>query len=449
MAVASFYSFLWESISSKGSTFELHAALETGKYIKRASENEFFWLILICMKLLLYILTVTLGFQLSAQDWTTINSFSDLGIWAPWAGFKLDAYRNDLWFVNETFGPACLHLNTGLVSDVTYSGVGGDFDMAFTPDHVYFMAEFSGLYHVNTDYTISNTYFANNNYRVYQNGDTVYMVLDNSQYLAHTETGSLIFPMGFKKITAKGLWKYPSNEINSSLRKYTGIGASGYEHYSIIDSEYFCGLFNDIKFSPYSDTVYVGCARGITYAYNYDFLDTISPFNTTNMPAANVFEFEFDKENRIWATFGDSNNIPFAIARLDGSTWTNIYTAANSPIDFSKYRGMEIDTNGNIWVAENTKLHVWGTQTPQWLSVNEQHSLDVAVYPNPAQDVLTIDLPSAALARIQIQNELGQTLTTVTVESEQAQLDVSDLASGVYYVIIRSENGSAVKRVVK
>lgn len=449
MAVASFYSFLWESISSKGSTFELHAALETGKYIKRASENEFFWLILICMKLLLYILTVTLGFQLSAQNWTTLNSAVGMGIAPPWAGFKLDAYRNDLWFVNKTFGPACLHLNTGLVSDVTYSGVGGDFDMAFTPDHVYFMAKFSGLYHVNADYTITNTYFANYNYHVYQNGDTVYMITDNSYVLAHTETGSILNQSGFYQITAKGTMFYPSLNVGSSLMKYTGFGTSGYQFYASLDQEYFCPQYNDIKFSPYSDTVYVGCARGITYACNYDFLDTISPFNTTNMPAANVFEFEFDKENRIWVTFGDSNNIPFAIARLDGSIWTNIYTAANSPIDFSKYRGMEIDTNGNIWVAENTKLHVWGTQTPQWLSVNEQHSLDVAVYPNPAQDVLTIDLHSAALARIQIQNELGQTLTTVTVESEQAQLDVSDLASGVYYVIIRSENGSAVKRVVK
>ena len=400
------------------------------------------------MKTLLFTLCILFSYQVAAQDWTTLSSAVGMGIAPPWAGFKLAAYRNDLWFVNETYGPACLHLNNGTVNDVTYSGVGGDFDMAFTPGNVYFMAEFSGLYHVNTDYTISNTYFANYNYRVYQNGDTVYMVLDNSQYLAHTETGSLIVPLGFERIVAKGAYKYPSNFINGLLSKYTGVSGNGYEFYDLIDSEYFCPQFNDIKFSPYSDTVYVGCSRGITFAYNYDFLDTISPYNTTNMPAANVFEFEFDKQNRIWATFADSNNAPFALARLDGSTWTNVYTAANSPIDFTKYRGMEIDTNGNVWVAENTRLHVWGTQTPLWLSVSELETFDVELYPNPVQDVVTVLLPVSETVILELRNDLGQIVYNSQQQASEVLIGMQDFPAGVYTLTVKTAKGLALKRIV-
>ncbi len=404
------------------------------------------------MRYLVLFILFQFSTQLQAQTWTTLNTMQ-MGNAAASPGFKLDVYRNDLWYLSYDFSApykiSCFHLSDGSVDVI--DALSANSDVAFTPASRFFMSFASGLYKVNSDFTLTNKYSGDYNSALFQNGDTIYMPMaEPSGLLRYTENGWLITLPAFKLICAKDSQFYPANSTDGSLRKYTGNGASGYESYSTIDDQYICGLFNDIKFSPYSDTIYVACAAGISVGVNYDFVDSITPDNTTNMPSANVLEFEFDLENRMWACFGDVNGDAFALARLDGDTWTNYYDANNSPITFDTYKGMEIDTTGNLWVAATTKTYLLDLgETPLWLGTSELKEEFISLAPNPATEQCELSFPDAEERVVTVMTVQGQVLETHVTQTNSFSMDLTGLAKGNYLVVITSSKGKTVKPLNK
>lgn len=78
-----------------------------------------------------------------------------------------------------------------------------------------------------------------------------------------------------------------------------------------------------------------------------------------------------------------------------------------------------------------------------------QHSLDqVMVYPNPCNDVVMVKLvEETALVQCEVLNTCGQILKNVQLIDNQ--IDLADLPRGIYLILIRTENRSTVKRIVK
>ena len=74
-----------------------------------------------------------------------------------------------------------------------------------------------------------------------------------------------------------------------------------------------------------------------------------------------------------------------------------------------------------------------------------QNKPDVAVYPNPVQNVLNIKIDQA-IKSVEIYNMQGQKVKVSNV----SQIDLSGLHSGMYLVRIEDENnGVATKRIIK
>ena len=387
------------------------------------------------MKRLLLIILLIIAGSVQAQSWQTIRLNTTLGIYAPYDCFKLNPYTNDLWFCNNEMVASLSPTGERRFMDMTgVSDLPADHDLAFTPAYTYFADEIYGLFRINNDYSKTQVY--NDIYvgKVFSNGDTIYMGLTNPNgYLSYTSNGIISSTIPFERIEAKRDIKYGAYNLNSSFMKYTGIGTSGYSYYSTIDNEHFCGQFHDAKFSRLTDTFYVSCTQGITKAINYDFNDSIVPSNTINMPSANVIEFEFDDQDRLWAVFGDANDVPFAFARLDGNEWTNRYDASNCPINFAAYKGLEIDTLGNLWVSESFYLHTLLTpNSPVWLGTQELALETLEAYPNPAEDQVTIKLPNVG-GRLQVADLSGVVLLEEKVLTEQElSLDISSWMPGCY-----------------
>jgi ligand-binding sensor domain-containing protein len=205
---------------------------------------------------------------------------------------------------------------------------------------------------------------------------------------------------------------------------------------------------NTMRFQRFTDSIYVGTTKGLMFAFNYDVLDTITPNNTTNMPSPNVLEIEFDHFDSLWAVFGDVNDVPFAIAKLEGSTWTNVFDASNSPIDFSNFLGLEIDTLGNLWVADNMALHTLLTpNSPSWLGLNDNELVqNLNVYPNPATDQLTISSSTVNKNNYILFDPQGRKVLEGSLTGTTTQLDLSKLARGNYLLQI-GEKKTSVKLV--
>ncbi len=69
---------------------------------------------------------------------------------------------------------------------------------------------------------------------------------------------------------------------------------------------------------------------------------------------------------------------------------------------------------------------------------------DIKLYPNPASDILTIGLDNYEFESLTIYNSLGQPV----LKSNNTQVAVSTLATGIYYVAVLTTKGSGVKKLV-
>lgn len=85
------------------------------------------------------------------------------------------------------------------------------------------------------------------------------------------------------------------------------------------------------------------------------------------------------------------------------------------------------------------------------LGVNENLTSRFSVFPNPASNLVKISSDSNTLVDgVKITDLNGRTVKTVSLNKvANAEINISDLASGVYLMNISSENGTATKKIVK
>ena len=328
------------------------------------------------MKIVSIILSFLISCNFLAQEWKSIERQTKYLI-TPYQQYSFNPYTNDLWFVQ--YNKTTVLKNDGSVleygvNELGYLGGGYKIKFAFTQNKIYFAKYYFGLYEFNG--SLPNLLFSCTDFdQLSNNKDTIYLTIPFEPYLKYINYQNYNLLYYARKIISKNNFFYKAGSNDGSLVKITGTGIDDYEYYSQIDNEYICPQFHDIKFSRLTDTLYVACKQGISFAYNYDFLDTITPNNTVNMPSANVLEMEFDHLDHLWAVFGDTNDKPFSIAMLENDTWINYFDLNNSPIyfdapfDVNYFLQMEIDTLGNIWVCDKNNLHtLLSTTTPAWVA---------------------------------------------------------------------------------
>jgi hypothetical protein len=151
-----------------------------------------------------------------------------------------------------------------------------------------------------------------------------------------------------------------------------------------------------------------------------------------------------------------------------GSTWTTVFdkaganlaTGANTTsnyiadayetqsIDLSQFAGQEkvivkfaftSNYGNNIWI-DNINI----SNQPAGIEENEDNS--IAIFPNPAKDVLNIT-SEKAINQIDVYDVNGKLVKSYT--NVNNTINVKDLATGVYMLNITTEDGQVSKKIVK
>ncbi len=83
------------------------------------------------------------------------------------------------------------------------------------------------------------------------------------------------------------------------------------------------------------------------------------------------------------------------------------------------------------------------------LSNEDQNLANIQLYPNPANNIVTLKLPNVIHGSVKFYNVLGKEVLSSEISSATTQIDVTELKSGIYLAKIQTENQSIVKKIVK
>ncbi|MDR1793491.1 MAG: T9SS type A sorting domain-containing protein [Bacteroidales bacterium] len=175
--------------------------------------------------------------------------------------------------------------------------------------------------------------------------------------------------------------------------------------------------------------------------YTFPTVYYIKNTSANDLPAGTILQTTF-----YWAgnELGSANDTLKKLLEKDSITgWLR-----GIQVEVMKYA--ESQQNGNQLCAKVTKVDGADVSTTEAcytvsfsnpLAVEEMALTSMSVYPNPANDILTIEL--AENANVSVFNVTGQQVLTNALSAGTNRLDVSTLAEGLYFMKIQS--GSAIK----
>ena len=152
--------------------------------------------------------------------------------------------------------------------------------------------------------------------------------------------------------------------------------------------------------------------------------------------------FAFDKKGNIWiATSG-------GVSKFDGTNWTT-YTIQDGLIN-NLVTDIAIDSKGNKWFGTYSGVSKLADNDITVIKTLT-NTYDVRLYPDPVIDKLNVVLSKPVTEmRIALFSLNGVQLFSTKTNSNNAELDLSQVASGIYLVkIIISGECVLAKQVVK
>jgi lysophospholipase L1-like esterase len=143
------------------------------------------------------------------------------------------------------------------------------------------------------------------------------------------------------------------------------------------------------------------------------------------------------------------NKVNREIANEMGIVYFNITPISRQVISKPEYLASDnLHPSGKMY-AEWIKLILAGSDVEMMTSnsSNNKKTKTPVVYPNPAQDIITLELPHSATS-VSIYNSLGVLIWQRQSTRKDFRIDVSNWEEGVFYYRVRSQNTSNSGKLV-
>jgi len=417
------------------------------------------------MRYLIYLLLITSVHTSHAQEWTPVLSspYTPLGFvkngngWRP-GNFYFGVNPSDgsIWFAWDNY----IH---GFDAQGNYfkfddsnvpvfdgnTAVSTIVQIGFTTTGVFAVDRYIGLMRYDgQDWTILSTWDYGNS--ISTDKDSIWVANDDFGYVTWKDgfTQEHNNPTQFDRIVSRNgdMWGSPGYD-SGTIYRIDGVSLTPFyadSHGYLLDNSNI-----SFKFSPVTDTLFTAGEKGISLMYGGAFIDTLTVYNTVNMPSGTIREIEIDQSNNIWALFGTdhSNHSSIAYYDFDLNTWTLIYNNQNSPIDWDGRVSIELDSQGNLYALDNTDLHVLKVNNwPQWLNTPELNYEGLTVYPNPSDGDIHVSVGDGTeINRVIIRDVHGRIISDLPLSST-IHLNCE---SGIYFVhFLRNNEAIEVRKVM-
>ncbi len=154
--------------------------------------------------------------------------------------------------------------------------------------------------------------------------------------------------------------------------------------------------------------------------------------------AHTIFKFDFPSINLL-----DSSHHN----QCDGMLMFNINTKKGLPDSTTIFNKAGIFFDYNPAILTNTVENIICATCELSTKSTIKHTTEI--FPNPASDVLTIEMNKNAFSSVTIMNEMGQVLIKEQLTLMQTNVDIKMLPAGFYYLNLKGDNGIMVKKFVK
>jgi hypothetical protein len=156
--------------------------------------------------------------------------------------------------------------------------------------------------------------------------------------------------------------------------------------------------------------------------------------------------------NLTLTTINTSVNVSGATltAAQAGAQYIWIDCETETPIAGENGQSYTATANGNykVQVTLNGCVETSECESVTGLSISEQQSSMIAVYPNPVKDYLYITIPEGA-TQVLVTTLTGEQVLQLSSEDSNFKLDVKELSQGMYLMSIQLSNGIQTQRFIK
>jgi hypothetical protein len=199
-----------------------------------------------------------------------------------------------------------------------------------------------------------------------------------------------------------------SNPSNLPFQSLLENGVDGETPFFIISVNYCDDAYilqlnfeeNQNTFTGQDATALIGIGCNANFAGAYQFLDKIVTFYGIQTEDINTFSYTIE--------------------------------------DVDDYYKLTITNNDGDWLVYNSIL----------LSNPTFNENTVSLFPNPVQNILNIQNTASNLSKVQVYDLNGRLLQNYSLQSQEVTLDVSQLNSGIYLVVLENEMGNQITRKI-
>lgn len=175
------------------------------------------------------------------------------------------------------------------------------------------------------------------------------------------------------------------------------------------------------------------------------------PSSTGSGQSVQVYDYSVDS-GATWVTTGLSNlsdTFTAKIWRLDTFSFNNDAVNNNAKLVFRvRFTVQNTGSSGNnrfdnVTLDGDSVAVVDSTDTTGTSAIaNVTKNTDCSIYPNPANDNITVVTAAEGAKTIEIYTVTGQKVYTTESGNKQTSVDVSRLATGMYYVRVAMQSGA-------
>lgn len=262
------------------------------------------------------------------------------------------------------------------------------------------------------------------------NGDGVFLSSNNGSSWAAVNSGlddKMVYALAIKGDTIlAGTDSVYFSVNNGSSWSYanTGLPPEGIDEFAVSGSNIFAGN------NSYGTGMYISTNNGNSWsAINNGFSGSAIYITAIAISGDSVFA---GTEDGVYLTL-DS-----------GQLWTPVNNGLpDNTLIWS------LDIKGDTLFAGTGGNGVWRCPLSELTGIKEVDNTlgNIAVYPNPSVNNLTIESPQGSI--IEITNMQGQLIKSIANTFNKTNVDVSAFPSGVYIVEVKTQNGVGVKKFVK